>query len=132
MNEKMRRDRSSKHFINHNLKLKILECSSRKSDSIHFCFSIFATIITHSMIRILANYGIQASAKSALEKEGFEVITEKIPQEELANRINEFDVLTVRSATKVRKPLIDVITKTELIIRGGVGLDNIDVEYAQS
>src|SRR5437763_9765007 len=84
------------------------------------------------MIRILANDGIETSAKSALEKEGFEVITEKIPQEVLANRINEFDVLTVRSATKVRKPLIDVITRTKLIIRGGVGLDNIDVEYAQS
>lgn len=84
------------------------------------------------MIRILANDGIEASAKSALEKEGFEVVTEKIPQEELAKRINEFDVLTVRSATKVRKPLIDVITRTKLIIRGGVGVDNIDVEHAQS
>src|ERR1041384_3722675 len=84
------------------------------------------------MIRILANDGIEAAAKSALEKEGFEVVTEKIPQEELANHINEFDVLTVRSATKVRKPLIDMVTKTKLVIRGGVGLDNIDVEYAQS
>ena len=75
---------------------------------------------------------MEASAKSALEKSGYEVITAKIPQEELAGRINEFDVLTVRSATKVRKPLIDAITKTKLIIRGGVGLDNIDVDYAQS
>lgn len=84
------------------------------------------------MIRILANDGIEASAKSALETEGHEVVTEKIPQEQLADRINEFDVLTVRSATKVRKPLIDVITRTKLIIRGGVGIDNIDADYAQS
>ncbi|HYV92284.1 MAG TPA: D-2-hydroxyacid dehydrogenase [Chitinophagales bacterium] len=84
------------------------------------------------MIKILANDGIEPSAKAALEKEGYEVITQKIPQEELPKRINEFDALTVRSATKVRKPLVDVITRTKLIIRGGVGVDNIDVEYAQS
>lgn len=84
------------------------------------------------MIKILANDGMEASAKAALEKAGFEVHTTKIPQDELMSRINEFDVLTVRSATKVRKPLIDVISRTKLIIRGGVGLDNIDVEYAQS
>lgn len=84
------------------------------------------------MIKILANDGMEASAKAALEKAGFEVHTAKIPQDGLASRINEFDVLTVRSATKVRKPLIDEISRTKLIIRGGVGLDNIDVEYAQS
>jgi len=84
------------------------------------------------MIRILANDGIEASAKDALASAGYEVHDKKIPQEELANRINEFDVLTVRSATKVRRHLIDSITRTKLIIRGGVGLDNIDVEYAQS
>lgn len=84
------------------------------------------------MIKVLANDGIEASAKEALEKAGFEVHTTKIPQEELPARLNEYDVLTVRSATKVRKPLIDVVTRTKLMIRGGVGLDNIDVEYAQS
>lgn len=84
------------------------------------------------MIRILANDGIESSALTALQSGGFEVVTEKISQENLLNHINEFDVLTVRSATKVRKPLVDVITKTKLIIRGGVGLDNIDVEYATS
>lgn len=82
------------------------------------------------MIKVLANDGMEASAKEILETAGFEVYATKIPQEELANRINEFDVLTVRSATKVRRDLIDVITNTKLIIRGGVGLDNIDVDYA--
>ncbi|MEO5675898.1 MAG: D-2-hydroxyacid dehydrogenase [Chitinophagales bacterium] len=84
------------------------------------------------MIRILANDGIEASAKAKLEDYGYEVVTVKIQQEDLPHYINEFDVLTVRSATKVRKSLIDVITRTKLIIRGGVGLDNIDVEYAHS
>jgi len=84
------------------------------------------------MIRILANDGIEASALKTLQEAGYEVVTTKIPQDNLPNHINEFDALTVRSATKVRKQLIDVITRTKLIIRGGVGLDNIDVDYAQS
>ncbi|MBA2407532.1 MAG: D-2-hydroxyacid dehydrogenase [Chitinophagales bacterium] len=84
------------------------------------------------MIRILANDGIEAAAKADLIKGGYEVQDVKISQDELASRINEFDVLTVRSATKVRKPLIDVMSQTKLVIRGGVGLDNIDVDYAQS
>jgi len=83
-------------------------------------------------MKILANDGMESAAISALQQAGHEVTTAKIQQEELPNRINEFDVLTVRSATKVRKPLIDVITRTKLIIRGGVGLDNIDVAYAES
>ncbi len=85
-----------------------------------------------NMIRILANDGIEAAAKADLIKGGYEVQDVKISQDELASRINEFDVLTVRSATKVRKPLIDVMSQTKLVIRGGVGLDNIDVDYAQS
>lgn len=84
------------------------------------------------MKRILANDGIESAALNALQQAGFEVITAKVAQEELPAHINEFDALTVRSATKVRKPLIDVVTRTRLIIRGGVGLDNIDVEYAQA
>jgi D-3-phosphoglycerate dehydrogenase len=84
------------------------------------------------MNRILANDGIEASAREALEQSGYEVHTNKIPQEELISRINEYDALTVRSATKVRKPLIDAMQRTKLVIRGGVGLDNIDVPYAES
>ena len=83
------------------------------------------------MVKVLANDGIDKSAQQRLEAAGISVTSTNIPQEQLATRINEFDVLTVRSATKVRKPLIDAITKTKLIVRAGVGLDNIDVEYAQ-
>ena len=84
------------------------------------------------MIKVLANDGIDKSAQQRLEAAGISVSSVNIPQEELLQRINEFDVLTVRSATKVRKPLIDVISKTKLIVRAGVGLDNIDVDYAQA
>lgn len=86
------------------------------------------------MKKILANDGIDATGKSLLEKAGFTVITEKVTQENLAKAINEqqFDGLTVRSATKVRKDVIDACPNLKLIGRGGVGMDNIDVEYARS
>ncbi|MDI6839564.1 MAG: D-2-hydroxyacid dehydrogenase [bacterium] len=55
-----------------------------------------------------------------------------IPKEELPNRVGDFDVMVVRSATKVRKEMIDKMQQMKLIIRGGVGLDNIDADYAKS
>ncbi len=86
------------------------------------------------MKKILANDGIDAQGKSLLEKAGFTVITEKIAQEDLAQAINKnnYDGLTVRSATKVRKDIIDACPNLKLIGRGGVGMDNIDVEYAKT
>lgn len=84
-------------------------------------------------MKILANDGISLAGKILLEKEGFEVITSYVAQEQLANFINEnqIEVLLVRSATKVRQELIDA-TNLKIIGRGGVGMDNIDVEYAKS
>ena len=84
--------------------------------------------------KILANDGIDAQGKALLEKAGFTVITEKVAQENLAQAINEHKYigLTVRSATKVRKDVIDACPGLKLIGRGGVGMDNIDVEYARS
>jgi D-3-phosphoglycerate dehydrogenase len=60
---------------------------------------------------ILANDGIDAVGKSLLEKAGFTVVTEKVAQENLASEINakNYVALTVRSATKVRKDVIDVL-----------------------
>lgn len=84
------------------------------------------------MIKILANDGIDPVGKSMLEEAGFTVDTQTIPQNELAARLNDYDAITVRSATKVRKELIDVCPNLKLVGRGGVGMDNIDVEYAQS
>nr|WP_315251460.1 D-2-hydroxyacid dehydrogenase [uncultured Flavobacterium sp.] len=85
-------------------------------------------------MKILANDGISKSGINALEKVGFEVITTKVAQEQVANFINKNDigVLLVRSATKVRKDIIDACPSLKIIGRGGVGMDNIDVEYAKS
>lgn len=84
--------------------------------------------------KILANDGIDAQGKALLEKNGFTVLTDKVAQEELAKAINSngISALTVRSATKVRKDLIDACPNLKVIARGGVGMDNIDVEYAKS
>lgn len=84
-------------------------------------------------MKILANDGISLSGKQKLEENGFEVITTKVAQEQVANYINKNDigVLLVRSATKVRKDIIDACPGLKIIGRGGVGMDNIDVEYAR-
>ena len=85
-------------------------------------------------MKVLANDGISKSGIKALEKGGFEVITTKVAQEQVANYINTNDVqvILVRSATKVRKDIIDACPGLKIIGRGGVGMDNIDVDYARS
>ncbi len=85
-------------------------------------------------MKILANDGISISGIQALEKSGFEVITTKVAQEQVAAYINQnnISVLLVRSATKAKKDLIDACPNLKIIGRGGVGMDNIDVEYARS
>lgn len=84
-------------------------------------------------MRVHANDGISADALEQLKEEGFVVTTEKVPQDKLAEYINKekVDALLVRSATKVRKDLIDACPELKLIGRGGVGMDNIDVEHAR-
>ncbi|RSK38716.1 D-2-hydroxyacid dehydrogenase [Mangrovimonas spongiae] len=84
-------------------------------------------------MKVLANDGVSQSGIDALEKAGFEVITTKVAQEQLINYINDnnIDVLLVRSATKVKKDVIDGCPNLKLIGRGGVGMDNIDVAYAK-
>ncbi len=82
-------------------------------------------------MRILANDGIDQSAKIALEAKGFSIDTNNIPQAELATKIANYDVLLVRSATKVTKEILDAGTALKLVGRAGVGLDNIDTAYAK-
>lgn len=84
-------------------------------------------------MKVLANDGISKSGIEALEKSGAQVITTTVAQGQLANYINEnnINVLLVRSATKVRKDLIDSCPDLKIIGRGGVGMDNIDVAYAR-
>ncbi len=85
-------------------------------------------------MKILANDGISPIGIELLEKAGFTVLTEKIEQDALVKYINEqnIEMLLVRSATTARKELIDACPHLKLIGRGGVGMDNIDVEYARS
>lgn len=87
------------------------------------------------MVRILVSDGMEKSALETLRSKGFEVVEQFYQPEELAQEIKNYDVIVVRSATKVREPIIDAALETgrlKLIIRGGVGVDNIDVQYAES
>jgi len=83
-------------------------------------------------MKILANDGIDPIGKKILEEAGFVVDTVHIAQEELINKLNGYDAVTVRSATKLRKELLDACPNIKVIGRGGVGMDNIDVDYARS
>ena len=85
-------------------------------------------------MKILANDGISKSGIDNLTENGFEIITTNVAQEQLINFINENKIvgLLVRSATTARKDLIESCPSLKLIGRGGVGMDNIDVEYAKS
>ena len=84
-------------------------------------------------MKILANDGISKSGISKLEKSGFKVITDHVNQNDLIKYINEnkIEVILVRSATEVRKDIIDQCSSIKIIGRGGVGMDNIDVDYAE-
>ena len=85
-------------------------------------------------MKILANDGISQTGIDDLTQNGFEVITVNVSQEQLVDYINKNDIigLLVRSATTAKKDLIDSCPGLKLIGRGGVGMDNIDVEYAKS
>lgn len=84
-------------------------------------------------MRILVTDGMDQSAVAALRADGHEVVEQYFPPEELGAALREFDIAIVRSKTKVRKAHIDEALggRLKLIIRGGVGVDNIDVEYAE-
>lgn len=84
------------------------------------------------MIKILVNDGIHPDGQLLLEEAHYQVDTTKIAQEDLPARLPEYDAIIVRSATKVRRDLIDQCPNLKVIARGGVGMDNIDVEYALS
>lgn len=85
-------------------------------------------------MKILANDGISESGKNKLEEYGFEVDLTKVSQEQLVSYINDnhIVVILVRSATQVRADIIDNCPSIKIIGRGGVGMDNIDVDYAKS
>jgi D-3-phosphoglycerate dehydrogenase len=82
--------------------------------------------------KILVNDGMEEEGILALRAFGFEVDGEPISQEHLKSKLQNYDGIIVRSATKVRKDLIEICPNLKFIARGGVGMDNIDVEYAKS
>jgi D-3-phosphoglycerate dehydrogenase len=84
-------------------------------------------------MKVLANDGISNEGKNALENAGFNVITDKVDQNDLIHYVNEnnVEIILVRSATTVRKEVVDACPSIRLIGRGGVGMDNIDVAYAR-
>lgn len=84
------------------------------------------------MVRVLINDGIDPAGEQMLRDAGYDVVNKTIPQDQLAKELPAFDAICVRSATKVRKDLIDACPNLKAICRGGVGLDNIDVDHAKS
>ncbi|MFI5220578.1 MAG: D-2-hydroxyacid dehydrogenase [Bacteroidia bacterium] len=83
------------------------------------------------MIKILANDGIDSAGKKIFESAGFTISTDKVAQEKISEALKNFDAILVRSATTVRKEVIDAVPNLRLIGRAGVGMDNIDVKYAR-
>ncbi len=83
------------------------------------------------MIKILANDGLHPEGLRLLEEAGYQVDVEHIAQEQLMQVLPQYDVLIVRSATKVRRELIEACPKLKIIARAGVGLDNIDLSFAE-
>lgn len=84
------------------------------------------------MAKILVNDGMHPSGLELLKNKGFEVDNIHIEQEKLSEKLPEYDAICVRSATKVRQELIEQCPNLKIIGRGGVGLDNIDVDFARS
>jgi D-3-phosphoglycerate dehydrogenase / 2-oxoglutarate reductase len=83
-------------------------------------------------MKILISDGIEDIGKKILTEAGFEITDKKLLPDELLKVISSYDAIVVRSATKVTKEVIDAGIKLKVIARGGVGLDNIDVKYAES
>lgn len=83
------------------------------------------------MAKVLANDGISEEGKRIIEAAGHEVSTDKIEQADLLTKLNDFDGIIVRSATQVTSEVIDASPNLKFIGRAGVGLDNIDVKYAE-
>lgn len=84
------------------------------------------------MARLLVNDGLANDAIAKLQEAGFEVNTEKVPQEELPSALPEYDGIIVRSATKIGQEVIDACPNLQFIGRAGTGMDNISVDYAKN
>ena len=84
------------------------------------------------MIKVLTNDGLEAAAIESLKAAGAEVVNEHIEADKLGEALKNFDALVVRSATKVTADVLDKAEggKLKLVVRAGVGIDNIDIKHA--
>ena len=84
-------------------------------------------------MRILVTDGMDAGAIAKLRNDGYEVMEQFYEPDELGAALRDFDAVIIRSATKIKEPQIDVAkgSQLKLIIRAGVGVDNIAVKYAE-
>ena len=84
-------------------------------------------------MKVLANDGLEISAINEIKKNGISIETNHLDKEALIENIKDYDVLVVRSATKVTSEVLEVGAKgnLKLVIRAGVGIDNIDLDYAE-
>ena len=84
-------------------------------------------------MKVLANDGLEISAINEIKKNGISIETNHLDKEALIENIKDYDVLVVRSATKVTSEVLEAGAKAnlKLVIRAGVGIDNIDLDYAE-
>lgn len=84
--------------------------------------------------KILVTDGMDAAAVAKLRKDGYEVVEQFYEPDALGGALRDFDAVIIRSATKIKQPQIDAAKggRLKLIIRAGVGVDNIDVKYAEA
>lgn len=85
-------------------------------------------------MRILVTDGMDKSALAVLKEQGHEIVEHFYAPEELGDALRDFDAVVIRSATKIRKPQLEKAQggRLKVIIRGGVGIDNIDADTAKS
>lgn len=85
-------------------------------------------------MRVLVTDGMDAGAIAQLRGDGFEVVEQFYEPDQLGAALREFDIVVIRSATKIKEPQIDAAkgSQLKLIIRAGVGVDNIAVKYAEA
>src|ERR1051325_4734810 len=84
------------------------------------------------LIKVLANDGLEKEGIERLTAAGFQVDTNRIPQEELRGKMNGYSVVVVRGVTRITSREIDANPRLKLVVRAGSGMDNIDVDYAKS
>lgn len=84
-------------------------------------------------MRVLVTDGMDAGAIEQLRKDGYEVVEQFYEPDALGAALRDFDAVIIRSATKIKEPQIDAAkgSRLKLIIRAGVGVDNIAVKYAE-